>query len=120
MVGTIFRLPDEMQLQRGITFTILPDGRSLRVPAMSRLEVRAQAQSHEEDDDGKMVQALQDILAGKKPVAGRARINRRGRAHRIGGGRGPMQGGPAPFDPHGGLRPAGLEAGGYGNLIAES
>ena len=49
MVGTIFDLPDDMRLQRGMTFTILPDGRMLRVPAMSRIEVRAHADSHEQD-----------------------------------------------------------------------
>ena len=45
MPGTIYRLPDDMSLQRGITYTFLPDGRSLRVPAMNRLDVRAAAQT---------------------------------------------------------------------------
>ena len=81
MIGTIFRLPDEKTLQRGFTFTILPDGRSLRVPSMSKLEVRALSQSHEQDGDHDMMQALQDILMGKKPVDGRARMNRAGQAH---------------------------------------
>jgi len=78
--GTIFRLPDDMHLQRGITFTILPDGRSLRVPSMSRMQVRAESQGHEENADHDVMQALTDILQGKKPVAGRARHNRRGQA----------------------------------------
>ena len=80
MTGTIFRLPDDMHLQRGITYTILPDGRSVRVPSMNKLQVHASAQSHDEDDDHDMMQALQDILMGKKPTKGRASFNRRGRA----------------------------------------
>ena len=88
MVGTYYKLPDETSLQRGITYTIMPDGRSLRVPSMSKLEVRAQSQSHNEDGDHDMMQALQDILMGKKPVAGRARMNQRGQAqgNRVGAG----------------------------------
>ena len=88
MEGTIFRLPDDTALQRGVTFTILPDGRSLRVPAMSRLQVRAASQSHEEGDGQDMMQALKDILKGKKSVSGRE-MNRRGpsRERLPGGGR---------------------------------
>ena len=88
MTGSIFRLPDDKQLQRGYTFTILPDGRMLRVPSMSRLQVRAESESHKEDGDHDMMQALQDILMGKKPVPGRARMNQRGQAqgNRVAGG----------------------------------
>ena len=103
--GTIFRLPDDMQLQRGITYTILPDGRSLRVPAMNRLQVRAESQSHEEDGDHDAMQALTDILKGKKPVPGQARLDMRGRAH---GNRAPGQGRPDPLGGHPVLRPAGI------------
>ena len=107
MVGTIFRLPDQMFLKRGVTYTILPDGRSLLVPAMNRLNVRSQSESHREDQGHDIVQALESILSGKKPVAGTARFNRRGIAH--GGAhqlerRGPGRGGPAPFADQG-LRP---------------
>ena len=106
--GTIFRLPDDMQLQRGITFTILPDGRPLRVPAMSRLQVRAESESHEDQHGKGMLQALQDSLRGRKPVAGRGGAHRRGRVHQFGaafdlGGRND----PYLVDPHEGLRPAG-------------
>ena len=58
MPGTIFRMIDDMSLQRGITYTILPDGRSLRVPAMARINVRAHADSHAEDDGQDMVRQL--------------------------------------------------------------
>ena len=121
MPGTIFRLPDDMQLQRGITFTILPDGRSLRVPAMSRMQVRAESQSHEQDQGKGMMEALQDILKGKKPVRGRVTHNLRGRVHKkgqafdLGGRRDPYL-----VDPHGGLRPAaGLGGGAAGEIRAE-
>ena len=64
--GTIYRLPDDMTLQRGITYTFLPDGRSIRVPAMNRLDVRAASHSHQEKEDDDIVQALQQILSGKR------------------------------------------------------
>ena len=94
-VGTIFRLPDDLQLQRGITYTILPDGRSIRVPSMNRQLVRAQSDKHSENEGHDIMQALQDILQGSKPVPGRARHDRRGR----------VQGGRVPVDvrPHGGM-----------------
>ena len=104
MTGTIFRLPDDLLLQRGLTYTIMPDGRSLRVPAMNRLDVRSEAQNHEEDGDHDMRQALQDILMGKKPVKGRAHYNRRGVPVNRVNPRGP-RGGPAPIDPNEGIRP---------------
>ena len=77
MPGTIYRLPDDMQLQRGITYTIMPDGS----PAMNRLIVRSQADSHTQNEGRDIVQALQDIIKGKKPVDGRAHYNRRGIVH---------------------------------------
>jgi len=121
MPGTIFRLPDDMQLQRGITFTILPDGRSLRVPAMSRMQVRAESQSHDQDQGKGMMEALQDILKGRKPVPGRLRHNRRGRVHVVGqpfdlGGNAD----PYVLDPHGAPRPVeGLQGAGRGIIEAE-
>jgi hypothetical protein len=83
MPGSIYHLPDDTSLQRGITYTILPDGRSIRVPAMNRLDVRASAQGHQEGQDGDIMQALQQILTGKRGKAsfdgqGRARRGRRG------------------------------------------
>ena len=77
MPGTIYRLPDDMTLQRGITYTFLPDGRSIRVPAMNRLDVRAAAQGHQEGEDGDIMQALQQILTGKR---GKASFDGQGRA----------------------------------------
>jgi len=79
MPGTIYRLPDDTTLQRGITYTFLPDGRSIRVPAMNRLDVRAAAQGHQEGEDGDIMQALQQILSGKR---GKASFDGQGRARR--------------------------------------
>ena len=82
IVGTIFRLPDLTSLVRGITFTILPDGQSMRVPAMNRAEVRAQSNKHAEGEEGEIMQALHDLMHGKNPQAGRGARDKRG-AHRV-------------------------------------
>lgn len=112
MPGTIFRLRDDSRLQRGITYTILPDGKSLRVPDMHRMNVRAAADSHEKDQHGEIMQALTDLLKGKKPVPGRARYNRHGQAHghRIqhDPGKGRVRGGPPAHNPNEGLRQANM------------
>ena len=81
LVGTIYRLPDIKALQRGVTFTILPDGRSMRVPAMNRLEVRAQNEAHTNDESSDIMQALQNIIKGRKPQPGEARHDGMGVAH---------------------------------------
>ena len=85
--GTIFRLPDDVRLQRGITYTYLPDGRSMRLPSMNRLLVRASAASHQESENHDIVQALQKIIQGKRPTAGSSRFDHMGRAHVPGMGR---------------------------------
>lgn len=81
IVGTIFRLPDITSLVRGITFTILPDGRSMRVPTMSRAEVRAHSNKHADGEENQIMQALHDLMHGKTPQPGRARRGARGRHH---------------------------------------
>ena len=78
MVGYFTRMLDDRSLVRGVTYTIMPDGKSLRVPAMNRLVVRSQAESHTEDEGRSIVQALQNLIAGKKPLKGQARFNRHG------------------------------------------
>jgi hypothetical protein len=78
--GSIYRLPDDMSLQRGITYTFLPDGRSMQVPSMNRMMVRASAEGHQENENQDIVSALQQIISGKRPTAGSARFNHLGRA----------------------------------------
>ena len=83
--GTIFRLPDIPSLVRGVTFTIMPDGKHMRVPTMNRQLVKAQNQQHADSESGDIMQALQDILQGKKPVDDRARFDHVGRVRRHAG-----------------------------------
>ena len=97
--GSIYRLPDDMSLQRGITYTYLPDGRSMRLPSMNKMMVRASAEGHQEDENQDIMSALQQIISGKRPTAGRARFNHLGRAHvpmgSRAGGAAPRRGPPA-------------------------
>ena len=80
MVGYFTRTPDDRSLVRGVTYTIMPDGESVRVPVMNRRDVRAAAQMHTGDEGHDMMEALKDILGGRKPMMGRAHFDRRGRA----------------------------------------
>ena len=109
MPGTIFRLPDITSLVRGVTFTIMPDGKHMRVPTMNRVEVRAQNELHANNQSGDVMQALQDILKGKKPIGGRAQFDQNGRVrHRVGRVGPPVR--PAAGMGRGGLRPAHIGA----------
>ena len=123
MTGSIYRLPDDRMLQRGITYTILPDDRMMQVPSMNRMEVRAASQGHQENEDHDVMDALQQLLGGKKPVKGRARFNRRGQAHgaRVQAHRGGIRGAPDPLQAvvGEGLRPVGVEGRG-GARVAEA
>ena len=80
--GTIYDLPDDLTLQRGITYTFLPDGKAIRVPAMNRLNVRAAAQGHQEDEDGDIVKALQQLLTGKRATGNKPSFDKQGRVRR--------------------------------------
>ena len=79
--GSIYRLPDIPSIQRGITYTYLPDGRAIQVPAMNKLIVNATAESHQEDENKNIVEALKNLVIGKAPSAGKARFDHIGRAH---------------------------------------
>ena len=91
---------------------------------MSRMQVRAESQSHDQDQGKGMMEALQDILKGRKPVPGRPHHNRRGRVGRLGQVF-DMRGNDDPYllDPHEGLRPVaggqGLQGAGAGQIVAE-
>ena len=80
LVGYFTRLPDDHVLQRGVTFTILPDGRSMRVPVMNKLQVQAENQKHADGEGDDIMQALQNILKGRKTMPGEARRDVRGAA----------------------------------------
>jgi hypothetical protein len=70
IVGTIFRLPDIPSLQRGVTFTILPDGSRMRVPVMNRMDVKAHSEKHAGGEENQIMQALHNLMHGKKPMGG--------------------------------------------------
>ena len=69
LVGNWRHLPDDLSLQRGPTIVILPDGRRLRVPAMTKRVVQAPGDEHAAKEGGDIVQALQAMLQGKKAPA---------------------------------------------------
>ena len=111
MPGSIYRLPDDRTLQRGITYTFLPDGKAIRVPAMNRMQVRAESQGHQEGEDDDIMQTLTKLLSGKKDP--KQYRNRRPHGQRQPGQRAP-RGGMARDDPgepdHGaGLRPLNVQ-----------
>ena len=80
--GSVYRLPDNTALQRGITFTVIPDGRRMQVPPMFRNEVQALAEKHQASENADIVQALQNIIQGRKPQPNEARLGADGRVHR--------------------------------------
>ena len=89
LVGSWRHLPDDLSLQRGPTIVILPDGRRIRVPAMTKRLVQAPGDAHDAKDGDDIVQALQAMLQGKKaPAVGRVgRVPmQRAQAHRGGPG----------------------------------
>ena len=114
MPGWVFRMRDNLALQRGVTYTILPDGKRMRVPAMHRLDVRAASQVHSANEGIDIMQALQSILKGKKTLPGQPHFNRRGQVHRrVPAQREHVRGGDAPvgIEPGEGVRQAALVAG---------
>ena len=120
--GTIYRMPDDpsrvlskprpgrLYMQpvrepvRGVTFTIMPDGKHMRVPVMNRQVVRAANQGHAGNESTDILKALQDIIKGRKPVGDRPRYDGHGRVRRPGGQRQQMR--PDAGMGRGGLRPA--------------
>ena len=85
-------LPDDLSLQRGATIVILPDGRRIRVPSMSKRIVHAPADKHDTEDGEQMLKSLQALLAGKKEEPKAApgfRRQRRPADARLGGRGGP-------------------------------
>ena len=72
LVGSWRHLPDDLSLQRGPTIVILPDGRRIRVPAMTKRLVQAPGDAHDAKDGDDIVKTLQAMLQGKKAPATQA------------------------------------------------
>ena len=66
LVGSWRHLPDDLSLQRGPTIVILPDGRRIRVPAMSKRNVQAPGDHHSAKDGEDILKSLHALLQGKK------------------------------------------------------
>ena len=65
--GWVYRTPDDLSLQRGITFTILPDGRRLRVPRMQKVyRDNTENDVHDDQYGADMARLLADMLGGRK------------------------------------------------------
>ena len=93
--GSWRHLPDDLSMVRGPTIVILPDGRSLRVPAQMKNDVVAPGDKHDADDGNSILQSFQKMLRG---MSGGKRANKQARARasrRHAGGRGPLN----PLDP---------------------
>ena len=66
IVGSIFRLPDIKALVRGPTIVRLRTGREVRVPASNPRQVSAPAQKHDSVDARFHLEALHNLLKGKR------------------------------------------------------
>ena len=75
-------LPDDLSLQRGPTIVILPDGRRLRVPAMSKRSVHAPGNKHDGEDGDNMLKSLQALLSGKRDPRTQPGFQAQGRQRR--------------------------------------
>jgi len=69
IVGSIFRLPDIKSLVRGPTIVRLRTGREVRVPASNPKRVSAPAQQHDSVDANFHLQALTNMLHGRRGKA---------------------------------------------------
>jgi len=69
IVGSIFRLPDIKSLVRGPTIVRLRTGREVRVPASNPKRVSAPAQQHDSVDANYHLQALTNMLHGRRGKA---------------------------------------------------
>ena len=63
MPGSIYRLPDDMRLQRGPTLVRLPGGREVRVPATERRSVATQSQQHDMNSAQARMQMMMALCA---------------------------------------------------------
>jgi hypothetical protein len=64
--GAIWRLPDDRRLVRGYTYTILPDGRNVRVPTAQKQSVSAPSEAHDQKHGSEVMEMLQALMKGQK------------------------------------------------------
>mgnify|MGYP003716314843 CR=1 FL=1 len=86
LLGSWRHLPDDLSLQRGPTIVILPDGRRLRVPAMTKRIVQAPGNGKKETISSKLCKqcfskkapAVQAAAAGQRMRVVPAALHRGG------------------------------------------
>ena len=66
-IGSILTLPDDLRLQRGPTYGILPDGQMVKVPNSVKKQVHAPANGHDQKYGSEMMEVLNALLEGRKP-----------------------------------------------------
>ena len=59
-------LPDDLRLQRGPTYGILPDGQMVKVPNSVKKQVYAPANGHDQKYGSEMMELLNALLEGRK------------------------------------------------------
>ena len=67
MPGSIYRLPDDMRLQRGPTLVRLPGGREVRVPANERRNIATASQQHDTNSAQARMQMMMALLNSVSP-----------------------------------------------------
>ena len=68
--GSIYTLPDIVQLVRGPTVVLMPSGKEIQVPAQIKQMVSSPAETHDAGDAQDKMQQLMKLLSGKQgPVA---------------------------------------------------
>lgn len=60
--GSIYRLPDIPSLTRGVTYTFMPNGKKMKVPAQTKRTVSMH--SHDQIEGEGFAEALKKLLAG--------------------------------------------------------
>ncbi len=64
--GSILTLPDYLRLVRGHTYTILPNGRMVKVPAALKQKVSAPAEVHDQEEGAEIMDVLRSLMEGRK------------------------------------------------------
>ena len=64
--GSILTLPDDLRLVRGHTYTILPNGRMVKVPPALKQKVSAPAEVHDQEEGSEIMDVLRSLMEGRK------------------------------------------------------